>query len=41
MTILGGSVFLIFAAVTLLQDPNAKMEKVDWRPNWMVADAAN
>jgi hypothetical protein len=27
--------------VTLLQDPNAKMEKVDWRPNWMVADAAN
>jgi len=25
----------------LLQDPNAKMEKVDWRPNWMVAAAAN
>jgi len=39
MTILGGSVFLVFAAVTLLQDPNAKLEKKDWRPSWMVAGA--
>ena len=41
MTILSGSVFLVFAALTLLQDPNAKVEKVDWRPSWMVAETEN